>query len=89
VRSTPQRRLFSSPLALALTPESNASQQPRPKVIFSGIQPTGIPHIGNYLGALKQWKRIQDTAEPDTKLIFSIVDLHALTAPRSHVLLTQ
>ncbi|KAK0738582.1 hypothetical protein B0T18DRAFT_441269 [Schizothecium vesticola] len=68
---------------------SGGSQQPRPKVIFSGIQPTGIPHIGNYLGALKQWKRMQDTAEPDTKLIFSIVDLHALTAPRPHGLLTQ
>lgn len=52
------------------------------KIIFSGIQPTGIPHLGNYLGAMREWKRLQDTAEPDTKLIFSIVDLHALTIPR-------
>src|SRR5687768_4645193 len=89
VRSTSQRTLFSSTSAPAPTPDSGAGQQPRPKVIFSGIQPTGIPHIGNYLGALKQWKRMQDTAEPDTKLIFSIVDLHALTAPHPHGLLTQ
>jgi tryptophanyl-tRNA synthetase len=52
------------------------------KVIFSGIQPTGIPHLGNYLGALREWKRLQDTAEPDTLLLFCIVDLHAMTVPR-------
>ncbi|KAL2164055.1 hypothetical protein VTH06DRAFT_3269 [Thermothelomyces fergusii] len=52
------------------------------KVIFSGIQPTGVPHLGNYLGAMREWKRLQDTAEPDTKLFFSVVDLHALTIPR-------
>ena len=50
-----------------------------PKVIFSGIQPTGVPHLGNYLGALRPWVRLQDEASPDTILLFSIVDLHALT----------
>jgi hypothetical protein len=50
-----------------------------PRVIFSGIQPTGIPHIGNYLGALQQWVHLQNTSSPDAKLLFSIVDLHALT----------
>jgi tryptophanyl-tRNA synthetase len=49
------------------------------KVIFSGIQPTGVPHIGNYLGALKQWVKLQNEAEEDTVLIYSLVDLHALT----------
>ncbi|KAL1873976.1 hypothetical protein VTK73DRAFT_677 [Phialemonium thermophilum] len=52
------------------------------QVIFSGIQPTGIPHLGNYLGALQQWKRLQDGAAPDTKLLYSIVDLHAITLPQ-------
>ncbi len=52
-------------------------------VIFSGIQPTGIPHLGNYLGALREWKRLQDTAPASTKLIFCIADLHAATVPRS------
>jgi tryptophanyl-tRNA synthetase len=48
-------------------------------VIFSGIQPTGVPHLGNYLGALQQWVTLQNEATPATQLIFSIVDLHAIT----------
>ncbi|EOD46490.1 Tryptophanyl-tRNA synthetase [Neofusicoccum parvum] len=57
---------------------SNASAS-RPQVIFSGIQPTGIPHLGNYLGAMQQWVKLQNDAAPSTNLIFSIVDLHAIT----------
>lgn len=49
------------------------------RVIFSGIQPTGIPHLGNYLGALKQWVNLQK--EPGD-IYYSIVDLHALTVHR-------
>jgi tryptophanyl-tRNA synthetase len=44
--------------------------------VFSGIQPTGSPHIGNYLGALKNWAKIQY----DYESIYCIVDLHAVTA---------
>jgi tryptophanyl-tRNA synthetase len=43
--------------------------------VFSGMQPTGNLHIGNYLGALKNWVRIQN----DYECIFCIVDLHAVT----------
>src|SRR6266446_4523549 len=43
--------------------------------VLSGIQPTGSPHIGNYLGALKNWVRIQY----DYDSIYCIVDLHAVT----------
>src|SRR5579871_6224304 len=43
--------------------------------VFSGMQPTGNLHIGNYLGALKNWVRIQR----DYECIFCIVDLHAIT----------
>lgn len=50
------------------------------EVIFSGIQPTGVPHLGNYLGALRQWVRMQNEAPPSTKLLFCVVDLHALTS---------
>jgi len=53
-----------------------------PKVIFSGIQPTGIPHLGNYLGALRQWIKLQDEVSPDDQCYFSIVDLHAITIPQ-------
>jgi tryptophanyl-tRNA synthetase len=41
---------------------------------MSGIQPTGIPHLGNYLGAIKPWKKLQKD-----ELFISIVDLHAIT----------
>jgi tryptophanyl-tRNA synthetase len=43
--------------------------------ILSGIQPTGNLHLGNYLGALRNWVKLQDTHEN----LFCIVDLHALT----------
>lgn len=64
------------------------------KVIFSGIQPTGIPHLGNYLGALRQWKDYQDAKLNPQKprnyrLIYSIVDLHALTHYQSPIDLLQ
>lgn len=45
------------------------------KILFSGIQPTGDLHIGNYLGALKNWVNLQDQHD----CFYSIVDLHALT----------
>ncbi|PIZ89546.1 MAG: tryptophan--tRNA ligase [Candidatus Nealsonbacteria bacterium CG_4_10_14_0_2_um_filter_37_10] len=45
--------------------------------VFSGIQPTGAIHIGNYLGAIKQFLELQEKAE----CVFSIVDLHAITIP--------
>jgi tryptophanyl-tRNA synthetase len=47
-------------------------------VVFSGIQPTGAIHIGNYFGAIKQWVSGQDDAEN----IFCLVDMHALTVPQ-------
>jgi tryptophanyl-tRNA synthetase len=58
-------------------------------VIFSGIQPTGVPHLGNYLGAMRQWKRLQDQAGPNDKLYFSVVDLHAITMPQDAPVLRQ
>ncbi|MBT8197373.1 MAG: tryptophan--tRNA ligase [Acidimicrobiia bacterium] len=45
------------------------------KTVFSGLQPTGNIHLGNYLGALKNWVRLQD--EYDT--VYCVVDLHAIT----------
>src|SRR5271154_3057884 len=46
--------------------------------IFSGIQPTGNLHLGNYLGAIRNWVQLQH----DYECIFCIVDLHALTQPQ-------
>jgi tryptophanyl-tRNA synthetase len=50
----------------------------RSKIVFSGIQPTGAIHIGNYFGAIKHWVAGQDEAEN----IFCLVDMHALTIPQ-------
>jgi tryptophanyl-tRNA synthetase len=47
--------------------------------IFSGMQPTGNLHLGNYLGALKNWVALQDTAE----CYYCVVDLHAITVPQA------
>ena len=58
------------------------------KRVFSGVQPTGNIHIGNYLGALKQFVQLQD----DNDAIYCIVDMHAITVPqdpkelRQHIL---
>jgi tryptophanyl-tRNA synthetase len=45
--------------------------------VFSGIQPTGEMHLGNYLGAVRQWVDVQD----DNDAIYCVVDLHAITLP--------
>ena len=44
--------------------------------IFSGIQPTGRKHLGNYIGAIRQYVAGQDRGDP---AIYCIVDLHAMT----------
>ncbi len=53
-----------------------ASGKPR---VFSGVQPTGVLHLGTYVGALRQWVARQD----DRENVFCIVDLHALTIPEA------
>ena len=55
------------------------------KRIFSGAQPTGELHIGNYLGALKNWVTFQDEYES----FFCIVNLHAITLPQDPEKLRQ
>lgn len=58
------------------------------KRVFSGVQPTGNIHIGNYLGALKQFVELQE----ENECIYCIVDLHSITVPqdpkelRKHIL---
>lgn len=56
-----------------------------PKRIFSGAQPTGNLHIGNYLGALRNWVALQHEYES----FFCIVDLHAITLPQDPVALRE
>ncbi|XP_053687951.1 tryptophan--tRNA ligase, mitochondrial [Sabethes cyaneus] len=55
-----------------------------PRKIFSGVQPTGSLHIGNYLGAVKRWVDLQNSGEDVT---YCIVDLHSITMPQEPELL--
>ena len=49
-------------------------------LIVSGIQPTGNLHLGNYLGAIKQWVEMQDElAAAGNECLFFLADLHAIT----------
>ena len=49
-----------------------------PRRIFSGIQPTGSKHLGNYIGAIRQYVEGQDATDPEAA-VYCIVDLHAIT----------
>lgn len=55
------------------------------ETLFSGIQPSGIPTLGNYIGALKQFGEVQD----DYDCFFCIVDQHAITVPQDRLKLRK
>ncbi|XP_051761587.1 tryptophan--tRNA ligase, mitochondrial isoform X2 [Ctenopharyngodon idella] len=71
-KSNSYRRLFKAGKATGTT------SLPKGQV-FSGIQPTGVPHLGNYLGALESWVALQDEY---STVMYSIVDLHSITQPQ-------
>jgi tryptophanyl-tRNA synthetase len=56
-----------------------------PELVFSGVQPTGSLHLGNYLGALKRFVEMQETHE----CLYCVVDLHAITQPHDPAQLRQ
>lgn len=58
------------------------------KRILSGMQPTYQLHLGNYLGALKNWVDLQN-AEPENENLFCVVDMHAITVPNDKLNLAQ
>ena len=68
-----------SPLATTLGDVETNAPPPRPARVFSGIQPTGELHIGNYLGAVRTWR--QQIEEGKDETMFCIVDAHAITTP--------
>ena len=61
----------------SLASPAKPDMRPMRRIVFSGIQPSGNFHLGNYLGAIRNWERQQ--SEYDN--IFCIVDLHALSLP--------
>ncbi|ORX88333.1 tryptophanyl-tRNA synthetase [Basidiobolus meristosporus CBS 931.73] len=78
---------------LAVPPE------PKERTVLSGIQPTGSLHLGNYLGAVANWVKLQDEYAPlpfaedmdkkSANVLYSIVDLHAITLPQDPVALRK
>ena len=56
-----------------------------PQLVFSGVQPTGNLHLGNYLGAITKFVALQDTHD----CIYCVVDLHAITVAQKPSELTS
>jgi len=77
MRNVPTSMSFLRTLPRAASSTKSLWQAETKKVVFSGIQPTGVPHLGNYFGALRHWANLQH--EPNSTAIFSIVDMHAIT----------
>lgn len=67
----------AEPTAPATARDAQPSSKTRPRVL-SGVKPSGSPHLGNYLGAVKRWVDGQDQYEN----YFCVVDLHAITTPQ-------
>ena len=67
----------ASTSAPASTPVDPKAATATPEVVFSGMQPSGGFHIGNYLGAVRDWVTLQDRH----RCFYCVVDLHALTQP--------
>lgn len=81
-RHPPPRRFYmtaaSTPSVVATSDEKPAESKRKLRVL-SGVQPTGDLHLGNYLGAIRQWTDNQDKYEN----FFVVVDLHAVTVPHN------
>jgi tryptophanyl-tRNA synthetase len=77
--------------------KSPSVKAPRAQRILSGVQPTGAIHLGNYLGAIRQWVDFQNKVEYDIESgleipkenFFCVVDLHAITMPQDPSELTE
>ena len=83
------RRSASTEAAAAAETEPPKKKKIRTKRVLSGVQPTGSLHLGNYLGAIRQWVDFQNKVETDDdgdviprENFFCVVDLHAITMPQ-------
>ena len=67
-------------------PEIEATAKPeKKKIIFSGIQPTGVFTLGNYIGAIRNWVNLQE----EYNCVYSVVDMHAITVRQDPATLRQ
>lgn len=72
----------ASPAVTETEKEENKST--KKKRVLSGVQPTGSLHLGNYLGAIRQWVTFQDeSSSKGDENFFCVVDLHAITMPHN------
>lgn len=62
--------------------KNDVPELPQDAIIFSMIQPTGPFHLGNYLGANRVWKQLNDHKLPTQTCLFGVADLHAITVPK-------
>ena len=70
----------STEIAADIKSEKENEKKPGPPDrILSGVQPTGSLHLGNYLGAIRQWVDFQNSYDGEN--FFCVVDLHAITMP--------
>uniref|UniRef100_A0A1I8PNE3 Tryptophan--tRNA ligase, mitochondrial n=1 Tax=Stomoxys calcitrans TaxID=35570 RepID=A0A1I8PNE3_STOCA len=87
-----RRHLMTSQVSKSSTKEAMQSKQDDkenqkyPRKIFSGIQPTGQLHLGNYLGALQKWTEMQNSGDD---VCYCIVDMHSITIPQNPALLRE
>ena len=64
------------PHGVTAVPDDRSTAAPRRERVYSGVQPSGLPHVGNYLGAFGNYIAMQDGYDA----IYCIVDYHALTS---------
>lgn len=90
-------RLYSSTTDAEPVVDTLTNKKVKVKRILSGVQPTGSLHLGNYLGAIRQWVDFQNSPsnkddeghEIRTESFFCVVDLHAITMPHDPKELTE
>eukprot|EP00586_Coscinodiscus_wailesii_P013730 CAMPEP_0172494686 /NCGR_PEP_ID=MMETSP1066-20121228/53871_1 /TAXON_ID=671091 /ORGANISM="Coscinodiscus wailesii, Strain CCMP2513" /LENGTH=412 /DNA_ID=CAMNT_0013265857 /DNA_START=116 /DNA_END=1354 /DNA_ORIENTATION=+ len=72
----------TTPSSTDTSSSSNSTPEKQKRTrILSGVQPTGSLHLGNYLGAIKQWVTYQNE-NPQSENYFCVVDMHAITVPQ-------
>lgn len=78
-RIAPHRWRWDQGLHTSTAAHCRDATTTKPRTIFSGIQPTGELHLGNYLGAVRQWVELQSGGDD---VLFCVVDLHSITLPQ-------
>ncbi|KAG0714153.1 Tryptophan--tRNA ligase, mitochondrial [Chionoecetes opilio] len=79
MKQLPHKWRWGHGLHTSPAPRCQDAAATAPRTILSGIQPTGELHLGNYLGAVRQWVQLQQGGDD---VLFCVVDLHSITLPQ-------